>query len=59
MLRAGGESKRRELISQFEEMSLSEKQVDYTEEEAKIARDGEKGQAEYLTKFKQQQQQRR
>jgi hypothetical protein len=37
MLRAGGEAKRRELISQFEELSLAEKQAQYNEEEAKIA----------------------
>lgn len=49
MLRAGGEAKRRELISQFEELSLSSKQAEYTEEEAKVAKYGDLGQAEHLT----------
>jgi hypothetical protein len=37
MLRAGGEAKRRELISQFEELSISERQAQFNDEEAKIA----------------------
>ena len=52
MLKAGGEAKRKELITQFEELSLNQAKDKMTNEEAKIAQYGEKGQAEYLNERK-------
>lgn len=43
MLKAGGEAKRGQLISQMEELSLKESKGPMTAEEAKIAAYGEKG----------------
>ena len=48
MLKAGGESKRKELIDQFDELSLAEK-AKWTHEEEKIAKYGDYRQAEKLT----------
>ena len=47
MLKAGGEAKRKELVTQFDDLSLAEKGK-MTEEEAKIAKYGDTGQAEAL-----------
>ena len=51
MLRAGGEAKRKELIAQFEELSIAE-QSRWTQEEEKIAKYGDYRQAENLTEQK-------
>ena len=48
MLKAGGEAKRKELITQFDELSLNKGVEKMTAEEAKIAKQGEDGQADYL-----------
>jgi hypothetical protein len=42
MLKAGGEAKRKELVNQFDELSLSEK-VKWSAEEEKIAKYGDYG----------------
>ena len=47
-MKLGGEAKRKELITQFDELSLGQAKDKMTAEEAKIAQYGEKGQAEYL-----------
>ena len=57
MLRAGGEAKRKELITQFEELSLTD-QAKWTEEEYKIAKEGDYKQAEKLNAAKAQRQYR-
>lgn len=49
MLKAGGEAKRRELISQFEDLSISNDKLAMTQEEKKISAEGEEGQGEYIT----------
>jgi hypothetical protein len=41
MMKAGGEGKRRELLSQFGELSLSEDRGKMSEEELKRAREGD------------------
>lgn len=51
MLKAGGEAKRKELVTQFEELSISEK-AKMSAEEAKIAMYGDMGQAEALNEQK-------
>ena len=49
MMKAGGESKRRELLSQFGDLSLNEDRGKMTEEELKRAREGDDEQSKYLT----------
>jgi hypothetical protein len=51
MLKAGGEAKRRELITQMEEMSLEER-TKMDESEAYRAQIGDRGQAENLLQQK-------
>lgn len=52
MLKAGGEAKRRELITQFEEMSLSDNQAKYSAEDQFKAVNGDIGQGENMTAAK-------
>ena len=53
MLRAGGEAKRKELITQFEEMTLADgRQVQMSADDEKIAKYGDYRQAERLNQEK-------
>jgi cell division cycle 14 len=52
MLKAGGEAKRRELITQFEELSLGGDQTKYSANDEFIARNGDIGQGENMTDAK-------
>ena len=52
MMKAGGEAKRKELVAQFEGMSLAGNK-EYSKQDAAIAKGGEMGQSDYLTKAKQ------
>jgi len=51
MLKAGGEAKRKDLITAFEEISLAER-ISMTEEEQKKAKWGDEGQGENMTSVK-------
>lgn len=49
MMKLGGEAKRRELISMFGDLSITEDKLQISKEEAKRATEGEEGQSKYLT----------
>ena len=51
MMKAGGQSKRKDLMKMFDNLSISGN-AQFSEQDAKIAREGESGQAEYLNKAK-------
>ena len=52
MLKAGGEAKRKELIAQFGDLSLSGQNQKMTAEEQKIAKEGDENQSKFLTQQK-------
>ena len=52
MLKAGGEAKRKELISQFEELSIGADKSKWTKEDEVIAKHGDYMQAEKLNEQK-------
>ncbi len=52
MLKLGGEAKRKDLLKMFENLSF-QGSAQYSESDAKIAKEGESGQADYLNKAKQ------
>ena len=51
MLKAGGEAKRRELVAMFGDLNIGDKSK-MSQEEAKIAKDGDEEQSKFLTQQK-------
>ncbi len=49
MMKAGGDSKRKELVALFGELNIEENRKNMTEEELRIAREGDAIQAKLLT----------
>jgi hypothetical protein len=49
MMKAGGDSKRKELVALFGELNIEENRKNMTEEELRIAREGDAIQAKILT----------
>jgi hypothetical protein len=49
MMKAGGDAKRKELVALFGELNIDENRKNMTEEELRVARDGDERQAKLLT----------
>ncbi len=48
-MKAGGDAKRKELVALFGELNIDENRKNMTEEELRVARDGDERQAKLLT----------